>query len=60
MAVEEAFVAFSEEKIDLRVGEMLMQFFYKGGGEDHVTDEGCLYDQEFLHWQMYWFLRAGR
>ena len=49
MTGEEGFVAFSYEEVNFGVGIVRVEFFEKGRGEDHVADEGGLYNEEFLH-----------
>ena len=46
MSLEQGFIAFSDEEIDLGIGVMLVQFFDQRGGQDDVADEGRLYDEE--------------
>lgn len=46
VSLEQGFIAFSDEEIDLGIGVMLVQFFDQRGGQDDVADEGRLYDEE--------------
>ena len=49
MIRQQRFVSHSYQKINLIIGEELMQFFYQAGGKNHISDESGLNDQYFLH-----------
>jgi hypothetical protein len=48
MADKQLLIAFSQEKINLRIRIKNMQLFYQGCCQHHIPDKGSLYDEKFL------------
>ena len=48
MAPEQTFIPAFQQKVNLRIGEVLMQLLDDRCGKDHIADGSGLYDKDLI------------
>ncbi len=48
MAGQQLFVPFSQQKIDLRIGKVVVKLFNQDSRQHNITDKSRLYNEKFM------------
>ena len=58
MAGKQLFVPLSQQKINLRIGKVVVKFFNQDGCQHNITDKSRLYNEKFM--QLYYLNLRNR